>query len=92
MGFHAWDPRRQPVGEWLSGRLQETYPLFTGTTGAANAWAGTTGPADTGAGVTVAAAGSALAGLGVPRTALFSLVAALLLYGGFAAPSPRKDG
>ena len=32
-----WDPRRQPVRDWLTGRLQETYPLFTGTTGAANA-------------------------------------------------------
>ena len=32
-----WDPRRQPVGDWLIGRLQETYPLFTGITGAANA-------------------------------------------------------
>ena len=32
-----WDPRRQPVEEWLTRRLQETYPLFAGTTGAANA-------------------------------------------------------
>ena len=32
-----WDPRRQPVKEWLTGRLQETYPLFAGRTGAENA-------------------------------------------------------
>jgi hypothetical protein len=32
-----WDPRRQPVKEWLTGRLQQTYPLFTGWTGAAKA-------------------------------------------------------
>jgi hypothetical protein len=32
-----WNPRRQPVKEWLTGRLQETYPLFAGRTGAANA-------------------------------------------------------
>ena len=32
-----WDPRRQPVKEWLTGRLQETYPLFAGWAGAANA-------------------------------------------------------
>ncbi|HEY5355975.1 MAG TPA: hypothetical protein VIK57_26340 [Streptosporangiaceae bacterium] len=32
-----WDPRRQPVRDWLTARLQETYPLFTGSTGAANA-------------------------------------------------------
>jgi hypothetical protein len=34
---HDWDPRRQPVGSWLTGRLQETYPLFTGPPGAASA-------------------------------------------------------
>jgi hypothetical protein len=32
-----WDPRRQPVSDWLTGRMQETYPLFAGKTGAANA-------------------------------------------------------
>jgi hypothetical protein len=32
-----WDPRRQPVKQWLTGRLQQTYPLFAGPTGAANA-------------------------------------------------------
>ena len=32
-----WDPRRQPVKEWLTGRLQQTYPMFAGRTGAANA-------------------------------------------------------
>jgi hypothetical protein len=36
-------------------------------------------------GVAVAAAGSALAGLGVARSALFTVVAAGLLYGGFVA-------
>jgi len=39
------------------------------------------------AGLLVAAFGSALAGLGEAETALFSLVAALLLYGGFLAPT-----
>ena len=32
-----WDPSRQPIREWLTGRLQQTYPLFTGRTGAAKA-------------------------------------------------------
>ena len=32
-----WDPRRQPVKEWLTGRLQQTYPMFAGQMGAANA-------------------------------------------------------
>jgi hypothetical protein len=32
-----WDPRRQPVKEWLTGRLQQTYPLFAGRTDAAKA-------------------------------------------------------
>ena len=32
-----WDPRRLPVREWLTGRLQQTYPLFAGQRGAANA-------------------------------------------------------
>jgi hypothetical protein len=39
------------------------------------------------AGIGVAALGSALAGLGVAGTAVFAALAALLLYGGFAAPS-----
>lgn len=41
------------------------------------------------AGLLVAALGSALAGLGEAETALFSAVAALLLYGGFLAPTPN---
>jgi hypothetical protein len=32
-----WDPSRQPVREWLTGRLQQTYPLFTGRPGGAKA-------------------------------------------------------
>jgi len=32
-----WDPRRQPVKEWLTKRLRQAYPLFAGQTGAANA-------------------------------------------------------
>jgi hypothetical protein len=32
-----WDPRRQPVKEWLTARLQQTYPLFAGRSGAAKA-------------------------------------------------------
>jgi hypothetical protein len=39
------------------------------------------------AGVAVAAAGSGLAGLGVARSALFTLAGAALLYGGFVAPA-----
>lgn len=42
------------------------------------------------AGLVVAALGSALAGLGEAETALFSLIAALLLYGGFLAPRPAS--
>jgi hypothetical protein len=41
------------------------------------------------AGVVVAAAGSALSGLGAAKTAIFVAIAALLLYGGFTA-SPRR--
>jgi hypothetical protein len=40
-------------------------------------------------GVVVAAAGTALSGLGAAKTAVFVAIAALLLYGGFTA-SPRK--
>lgn len=43
------------------------------------------------AGVIVAAVGSALAGLGEAESALFSAAAALLLYGGFVAPSPASE-
>jgi RecA/RadA recombinase len=32
-----WDPRRQPVREWLTGRLRATYPLFAGRTGVEDA-------------------------------------------------------
>jgi len=32
-----WDPRRQLVGDWLTERLQETYPLFAGKAGEAKA-------------------------------------------------------
>ena len=38
------------------------------------------------AGILVAALGSALAGLGEAETALFSVAAAALLYGGFVVP------
>jgi hypothetical protein len=40
-------------------------------------------------GIVVAAAGTALSGLGAAKTAVFVAIAALLLYGGFTA-SPRK--
>jgi hypothetical protein len=40
-------------------------------------------------GVAVAAAGTALSGLGAAKTAVFVTIAALLLYGGFTA-SPRR--
>ena len=42
------------------------------------------------AGVAVAAAGTALSGLGAAKTAVFVAIAALLLYGGFTA-SPRRS-
>jgi hypothetical protein len=43
------------------------------------------------AGVTVAAAGTALSGLGAAKTAIFVAIAALLLYGGFtASPGTRR--
>jgi hypothetical protein len=42
------------------------------------------------AGVAVAAAGTALSGLGAAKTAIFVAIAALLLYGGFTASSPRR--
>jgi hypothetical protein len=32
-----WDPGRQPAAEWLTGKLQDTYPLFAGDAGAATA-------------------------------------------------------
>jgi len=40
-------------------------------------------------GVAVAAAGTALSGLGAAKTAVFVAIAALLLYGGFTVSSPR---
>ena len=40
------------------------------------------------AGVAVAAAGTALSGLGAAKTAVFVAIAALLLYGGFTASAP----
>lgn len=42
------------------------------------------------AGVAVAAAGTALSGLGAAKTAIFVAIAALLLYGGFTASTPRR--
>ncbi len=42
------------------------------------------------AGLGVAALGSALAGLGEAESALFSAAAAVLLYAGFVAPTPRR--
>jgi hypothetical protein len=42
------------------------------------------------AGVAVAAAGTALSGLGAAKTAIFVAIAALLLYGGFTAPSGTR--
>ncbi len=43
------------------------------------------------AGVAVAAGGSALAGLGEARTAVFVLVASLLLYAGFVSPRDLRS-
>jgi hypothetical protein len=35
--LHGWDPNTQRVGAWLEARLQETYPLFGGRGGKAEA-------------------------------------------------------
>ena len=35
--FHGWDPNTKRVGDWLAARLQETYPLFAGKGGKAEA-------------------------------------------------------
>jgi hypothetical protein len=35
--LHGWDPNTQRVGDWLAARLQETYPLFGGKGGQAEA-------------------------------------------------------
>ena len=35
--LHGWDPKTQPVQDWLAARLRETYPLFAGKGGAADA-------------------------------------------------------
>jgi hypothetical protein len=35
--LHGWDPNTQRVGDWLAARLQETYPLFAGKGGRAEA-------------------------------------------------------
>ena len=35
--LHGWDPNTQRAGDWLAARLQETYPLFAGKGGRAEA-------------------------------------------------------
>jgi hypothetical protein len=35
--LHGWDPHIQRVRDWLVLRLQQTYPLFAGRRGAADA-------------------------------------------------------
>jgi hypothetical protein len=35
--LHGWDPNTKRIQDWLSGRLQHTYPLFAGKGGAADA-------------------------------------------------------
>ena len=35
--LHGWDPNTQRVGDWLAARLQETYPMFGGKGGKAEA-------------------------------------------------------
>jgi hypothetical protein len=35
--LHGWDPNTKRVGDWLAARLQETYPLFAGKSGKAEA-------------------------------------------------------
>lgn len=34
---HGWDPGTERVGQWLAARLQQTYPLFAGKRGLADA-------------------------------------------------------
>ena len=35
--MHGWDPNTQRVEDWIAARLRETYPLFAGKRGAADA-------------------------------------------------------
>jgi hypothetical protein len=35
--FHGWDPSAQRVQDWLAARLQQTYPLLAGKSGARKA-------------------------------------------------------
>jgi hypothetical protein len=35
--LHGWDPTTKRVGDWLATRLQETYPMFAGKSGKAEA-------------------------------------------------------
>ena len=35
--MHGWDPNTRRVQDWLTARLRETYPLFAGKGGAADA-------------------------------------------------------
>ena len=35
--LHGWDPSTQRVADWLAAQLQETYPLFVGKGGKAQA-------------------------------------------------------
>ncbi len=34
--LHEWDPNTQRIEDWLASRLQQTYPLFAGKSGAAD--------------------------------------------------------
>jgi hypothetical protein len=33
--LHGWNPRSQPISDWLTGRLAQTYPALTGRRGTA---------------------------------------------------------
>ncbi len=35
--LHGWNPKTRPVGDWLTERLRQTYPLFAGKGGGAQA-------------------------------------------------------
>jgi hypothetical protein len=89
-------PKAQAHLDFLPGRLLAIVANSLGTLAVVGVALGTLRRRPLGnglilAGVAVAAAGSGLAGLGVARTALFTLAGAGLLFGGFVArPRPRE--
>jgi hypothetical protein len=93
--FGADIPAAQDHLEFLPARLLAVVANVTGTVAVIAVAFATIrrrplGNALVLAGVSVAAAGTALSGLGAAKTAIFVAIAALLLYGGFTASTPRR--